>query len=168
MELNTGNFIDRIVVSGTFDAGGQIAVILNRHLVPAIGATYDLMDFSNLVDSGYTFDFTGALLPSGRRWDISQFPIDGTIRVVAGQTGDFSGDGKVDTADYVMWRKGLRATYTTSDYATWHAQFGINSAGGAELDPAQVPEPTATSILLAAAAGMILRRWKRVPRLEPR
>jgi hypothetical protein len=162
MELNTSNFIDRIVVSGTFDAGGQIAVILDRHLVPAIGATYDLMDFASIIDNGYTFDFTSALLPNGRRWDISQFPIDGTIRVVAGVTGDFSGDGKVDSADYVMWRKGLRATYTASDYATWHQQFGTSSSSSAELDASQVPEPAMAGFLFSAAIGVVLRRRKRV------
>ena len=41
--------------------------------------------------------------------------------------GDFNGDGTVDAADYVTWRKGLSGLYAGADYAWWQADFGRNS-----------------------------------------
>jgi hypothetical protein len=35
--------------------------------------------------------------------------------------GDFNNSGTVDAADYVVWRKGLGATYTQTDYDVWRA-----------------------------------------------
>jgi arylsulfatase A-like enzyme len=43
--------------------------------------------------------------------------------------GDFSEDGSVDAADYVVWRKGLGTTHDQNDYGVWRANFGAGSAG---------------------------------------
>jgi formylglycine-generating enzyme len=69
------------------------------------------------------------------------------ITLVSGP-GDFNGDGKVDAADYVVWRE-YDGNDTTS-YATWRANFG-NPAGGAAVVTA-VPEPSA--MFSAVLAGM--------------
>jgi hypothetical protein len=42
--------------------------------------------------------------------------------------GDFNADGIVDSADYVVWRKGLGTTYTTNDFNVWRANFGSTTA----------------------------------------
>ena len=47
--------------------------------------------------------------------------------------GDFNGNGVVDAADYVAWRKGLGTLYTQNDYNVWRAHFGQMPAA------AQVP-----------------------------
>ncbi len=70
----------------------------------------------------------------------------------AALAGDFNGNGIVDAADYVVWRKGLGPTYTPSDYNVWRAQFGRTpgSGTGAGLgDATTVPEP-AVGLFLAA------------------
>ena len=45
--------------------------------------------------------------------------------LVAASTGpgDYNGDGIVNAADYVIWRKGLDATYTQDDYNVWRQQL---------------------------------------------
>jgi hypothetical protein len=73
--------------------------------------------------------------------------------------GDFNADGKVDGADYVVWRDGfvpfdplnpkLRSIYTMADYDIWRANFGAGAAAGSAVGG--VPEPTG---LLLAAVGL--------------
>jgi pimeloyl-ACP methyl ester carboxylesterase len=67
--------------------------------------------------------------------------------------GDFSGDGVVDAADYVVWRKGLGMDYTQNDYDVWRSNFGQTAGSGATLPSAEplsvhVPEPS-TALVLA-------------------
>jgi hypothetical protein len=86
--------------------------------------------------------------------------------------GDFNGDGKVDAADYVVWRAGfvpfdplmpkLRSIYTMDDYNIWRANFGAGAGFGSAVGA--VPEPTA---LLSAAVGLgacLITAGRRSPR----
>ena len=45
--------------------------------------------------------------------------------------GDFNGDGKVDMADYVVWRHNFGAPFTMDDYNTWRQYFGKSLSAGA-------------------------------------
>jgi uncharacterized protein YjbI with pentapeptide repeats len=85
--------------------------------------------------------------------------------LVAHLPGDFNNDGTVDSADYVVWRKGLGTTYTHDDFDVWRAHFGdvLNAgigSGGAgsanSLSPA-VPEPTSIALAVAALGVVALR-----------
>jgi hypothetical protein len=49
---------------------------------PALGSSFDLMDFGSLTASGYAFDFSHAPLDSGLAWDTSRFAATGEISVV--------------------------------------------------------------------------------------
>jgi hypothetical protein len=76
--------------------------------------------------------------------------------------GDFNDDGKVDAADYVVWRKNEG---TQEEYNTWRTNFGRTAGGGdgsaASLAAqASVPEPS--SILLIAGCWL-LAGWKLRP-----
>jgi hypothetical protein len=69
--------------------------------------------------------------------------------------GDFNGNGTVDAADYVVWRK---TDPTPERYNLWRTNFG-RTAGGAALSGAAVPEPTSWLLLiLGAALGTWIRR----------
>jgi hypothetical protein len=163
LDITTVDFYDKLVVTGNFNAGGVIAITTSYYVDLGVGATFDLMDFASLTDSSYTIDLKNAVLPNGRRWDISQFATDGTIRVVAGYTGDFNQDGKVDGADYAVWRKGLRAVYTSDDLSTWRAQFGLSagSGNGTSLDQMpSIPEPASVLLLAVGSMATGLRRRK--------
>jgi hypothetical protein len=75
--------------------------------------------------------------------------------------GDFNGNGKVDAADYVVWRNTLG---DPANYNLWRANFGKPSSGAGVGDgAAAVPEPG--SILLAcgfaaALVGLGRRRFR--------
>ena len=80
--------------------------------------------------------------------------------------GDFNGDGAVDAADYVVWRKGLGTTYTQNDYGVWRAHFGASLGPGsgsalpsAEPLSAAVPEPNSFAILLSGV--LLVLSWRR-------
>jgi hypothetical protein len=84
----------------------------------------------------------------------------------AALAGDFNGNGKVDAADYVVWRNGLGATYTQNDYNIWRSQFGqtpasFGAATGVAIDEsAPVPEPSAIVLSLVALSGLVgMRRY---------
>jgi hypothetical protein len=75
--------------------------------------------------------------------------------------GDFNGDGAVDAADYVEWRKGLGAIYDQSDYGVWRAHFGTSvGPGSGSVDPLSLwsastgpdPAPGGTGFRVPAAA----------------
>jgi hypothetical protein len=94
--------------------------------------------------------------------------------IKAGQTaavaGDYDGNGKVDAADYVIWRNGgplqnevvTIGTVTPEDYTAWRAAFGNPSGSGAG---SAVPEPGSALLSLLGGLAMlgafILRRLRR-------
>lgn len=75
--------------------------------------------------------------------------------------GDYNGNGAVDAADYVYWRKN---DGTQAGYDTWRAHFGqsipgAGSGAGASANAA-VPEPATIVMLTFAAAGWCVRRGR--------
>ena len=78
-----------------------------------------------------------------------------------GLPGDYNGNGSVDAADYVLWRKGgplqnegaSTGVIDQADYDFWRSQFGKTSSGSA-LVAAAVPEP-ATLLLAAGSLTML-------------
>ncbi len=75
--------------------------------------------------------------------------------------GDFSGDGVVDAADFVLWRKYFGAPFTQDDYNTWRANFGRMLSAGLGTN-SSVPEPTTLALWIAALAALAGKRgWRR-------
>jgi len=64
--------------------------------------------------------------------------------------GDFNGDGSVDAADYVVWRKGLAAPM---DYDAWSSNFGRTLDGGSAASTS-APEPPALVMLIIGIFAM--------------
>ncbi|MBN8458180.1 MAG: hypothetical protein J0M04_10110 [Verrucomicrobia bacterium] len=77
---------DRLLVTGSLDAGGQIKVSLINGFNPANYSSFDIANFASFTDSGYGFDFTGAPLDPGLSWDTSAFSTTGTIAVIPEQS----------------------------------------------------------------------------------
>ncbi|MDZ4818761.1 MAG: LamG domain-containing protein [Planctomycetota bacterium] len=76
--------------------------------------------------------------------------------LVAGVSGDYNNNGKVDAADYVLWRNGgplqnevdTPGTVNAADYAAWRALFGNPAGSGSGLVAGSaIPEPC--SVMLA-------------------
>jgi PEP-CTERM motif len=67
--------------------------------------------------------------------------------------GDYNGDGSVDAADYVVWRK--TQINGPQGYADWRANFGRTTGSGSALEAAgAVPEPTSVVLLLVGLASL--------------
>jgi hypothetical protein len=104
-----------------------------------------------LVDSGPSAAFTV----------VATAPVNTVLRGVtlapftAGVPGDYNGNGVVDAADYVLWRKNpANFGGDPGGYNTWRAHFG--SAVGSLATG--VPEPGLTPLLSIAALG--LANWR--------
>ena len=74
--------------------------------------------------------------------------------------GDFNGDGQVDAADYVVWRKGLGTIFTLTDYDLWRANFGtvVGAASGGASGSSAVPEPAAATLFVVSMLLLNLSR----------
>jgi Tol biopolymer transport system component len=76
--------------------------------------------------------------------------------------GDYNEDGRVDTADYTVWRDTLAGSSGGAEkYALWKANFGRGSGSGqVAAEISTVPEP-ATWVLLGGAMSALIRRGRR-------
>jgi hypothetical protein len=80
-------------------------------------------------------------------------------------SGDFNGNGVVDVADYVLWRK---ESSRQADYNKWQAYFGVvagSGAGDSSLSEYGVPEPSSSFLLGICGALGYNRRLRRMRRI---
>jgi hypothetical protein len=70
--------------------------------------------------------------------------------------GDYNGNGKVDAADYVMWREGLNSDPGQAGYDLWRTNFGNGGAGAGSVAAAAVPEPAGLVLMLAGILATII------------
>jgi GH18 family chitinase len=88
-----------------------------------------------------------------------------------GLDGDYNDDGKVDAADYVVWRQNEGTTNAlpndphgetigANQYNTWRANYGMTqpASGGGTI---AVPEPVACWLLMTAALLPVTRHRRR-------
>jgi hypothetical protein len=77
---------------------------------------------------------------------------------VEGLPGDYNNNGKVDAADYVLWRKNPTAYGgNPAGYTTWRANFGNPPGAGSSLGggtQSAVPEPASMMLVVIAVVGM--------------
>ncbi len=114
-------------------------------------------------------DLDGLLRPVGAQVDIGAYEWR-----PAALAGDYNGDGTIDAADYVVWRK---TGGGQSGFDLWRTNFGRTavsgatagrrSAGADSSSSASVPEPSGILMVLTASlARLYLRRI--VPRSDQR
>jgi hypothetical protein len=160
--------------TNTLTAGGKFSVSLAPGFAPALGNSFDLIDWCSTCSLDGTFS-TLALPPlaSGLKWDSWQLYTDGVLTVGVGIPGDFNQNGVVDAPDYVLWRKLLGTTYTPADYNDWRSHFGqtnlpgVGSGAGTVASQAAVPEPSSILLGLMALVATTLR-CNRPRRLKPK
>jgi hypothetical protein len=164
---------------------------------------YPIVGEFPLVVTGTSTDgrtFTGDLLPQSQymfqwtidvmnspflRWEgevawtggrVEQSTIDGALLVPLA-SGDYNGNGSVDTADYVIWRKALGQSNMTpigfladgdndgqvdeDDYYIWRANYGETSVGG-PLSAAGVPEPATWLMIVVALMPLLNAACRRM------
>ena len=69
--------------------------------------------------------------------------------------GDFNGDGRVDAADYVKWRKSDGSPF---GYNTWRTHFGTAGGAGSGFAASSVPEPATLGLVGFMLAWVFLRQ----------
>jgi hypothetical protein len=91
---------------------------------------------------------------------------------VGGINGDFDNDGKVDAADYTVWRDNFGSTTAlpndnalgtpvgNAHYDLWKANFGMG-AGSGSLAASGVPEPASALLMIVAALGLGISRRRK-------
>jgi hypothetical protein len=145
--------LDKLVVTGALNITDALldfnnlgTGVLNGS--PKIFASYGSLTgaaFANVLDipADYTidYDYLGT----------KQIALVGGPLVV---TGDYNLDGKVNAADYVVWRKNPEA-FPPDAYQVWRANFGIPPGAGAGLDGGAVPEPGACFLAICAVCALV-------------
>jgi len=160
---DSGNF------PGSCNNGWCLAYTLNtgttgaRGLIGAISGSNTVLYATTAetsADKLISFIDTGA---SATPTTLATSPANTVYRGVAfvpgplGLAGDYNGDGKVDAADYVTWRKNPAANGgDPAGYTTWRNNFGLPGSGNG-LSAGAVPEPTGVVLLLV---GMLLSGWR--------
>jgi hypothetical protein len=69
--------------------------------------------------------------------------------------GDYNGNGVVDAADYVWWRKN---DGTATGYNTWRTNFGRTGAAASGLKVASVPEPMSGMTMVIVSMVFVGRK----------
>ena len=146
---------------------GNLAVEFDGYS-PVGGESYTLLTAKSI--TGENFRATSLpMLPEGLSWDLdidsdSVMPDSVVLSVMGslpGLPGDYSGNGVVDAADYVVWRK---KNGTQEEYNTWRTNFGRTS-GAASLSDVTAPEP-ASFVLLILGAAVFMHRRRHPPRFD--
>jgi hypothetical protein len=89
-------------------------------------------------------------------------------------SGDYNNNGKVDAADYVVWRNAAATdilpndmtpgTVDASDLGVWRVNFGssasIGSGSGSSFEGSAVPEPSTLVVIFLAVIGVSFRRHR--------
>ncbi len=154
IELVSVATYDKLQVTGSASLAGTLAVTLVGGFFPAVGNAFEIVTAAGLGGSM----FTNTNLPplsSNLAWTVN-YEANGVILTVA-LAGDFNGDGAVDMADYVLWRRGLGSAYMQSDYDIWRTHFGQTTGAGVA---AAVPEPNYLVLALLGVFAAHLQREK--------
>src|SRR5690606_26899319 len=139
------------------------------------------LGYGAIVDLGTIFN------PSGEHDLVFEFQtVDGSVQqgfvlyegipdAPDGLPGDFNNDGRVDAADYTVWRNNLggsesvlngngsgNSVVDAEDYNLWKTHFGTTAGAGAlGLASSQVPEPSSIVLLLFAAGAVLYTTLRR-------
>src|SRR5262249_51537025 len=140
---------------GTFDQGGNL---FQWNETAATSSTRGLRggSWTNNVNDGPAAAIRGNNFP-----DQGADNMGFRVASLPGLPGDFNGDGKVDAADYITWRKGFGATYAQSDYSTWRSDFGQtpgSGSGAIDFASGAVPEPNSALFVFTAFLSAISTR----------
>jgi hypothetical protein len=160
-------------VGGDINLLGALGVTFTA--TPSMGQQFTIMNYGGTLTGTFgTFDI---LVDSPMGPNTVQLSLDyGTQSassivltvdsLITPAPGDFNGDGKVNAADYVLWRKNPSAYGgDPAGYNTWRANFGDPPGSGSSLGGSgAVPEPGFLGLLSCAAVGAIgvCRRRRRV------
>jgi hypothetical protein len=123
IDLSNVEVYDQLQINGNASLAGSLVVSLIGGFTPSVGQTFNILDFAS---SDGTFNqLQLPQLANSLSWNTSRLYSNGSLSIVGGLTGDYNGDGRVDAADYIAWRKNGGAQ---QNYNTWRAHFGQSTS----------------------------------------
>jgi hypothetical protein len=160
-----------VEVAGSASLDGTVNVQLASGFTPVNGDTFQILSASGGITGSLALGSVVAL-PAGLHWELDINATSVLLSVVS--SGDYNGNGVVDAADYVLWRKtlnqsgpGLAAdgngngSVDLGDFDYWRARFGTMVAPAAGIaSGTAVPEPT-TAVLVFLIA--FVSPWQTIP-----
>ncbi len=159
IEIDRFAFLDGTLEVSLADSGAGL-------FTPSVGNTFTILTATEGVQG--TFD--NLQLPGGFTWNVMYGTNSVTLSVTGlGLAGDFNGDGAVNSADYIVWRK---TGGNQADYNAWRSNFGRTNGGAGSVtsDSGAVPEPPGWvlgfSAALVAACGLATRSARFTPRVQ--
>jgi hypothetical protein len=163
-----GSQYDAILASGTLGLDGALQVALINGFAPSAGNSFDILDWGTLNGTFDTLQLPA--LTGGLTWNTSQLYTSGVLSIAAaGLAGDYNNNGRVDAADYVVWREN---DGSQQGYNIWRTNFGraVDAASGAASGPPRlggptfaVPEPASYILALTGMLTVRHRRSRRRP-----
>jgi hypothetical protein len=150
--------IGRLEVTGSLDFGGTLNIGLASGFSPSVNDSFQVVTYGSRLDQ------FAAINGNGITYTADYAANSLNLTVVAAATasigtmpGDFNGDDRVDTADYVVYRKSLGQRLSpftladgngsgivdSGDYDVWKANFGKATSA---------PEAASSKMLAAAVA----------------
>jgi hypothetical protein len=173
--LIPGTQHDQLQVSGIVQVGGVLHVSIlnagNGFQLPKAGDEFTLINAAGGIAG--SFDNAESLTSRGAGSIIDWAILNDANRLILKATavtqliaGDYNADGRVNAADYVVWRKTVGSMSHLAadgnadglvdhlDYQVWRGHFSETAAAGAFRNPGAdqlVPEPVSALLLLWAA-----------------
>jgi hypothetical protein len=159
---------DQLNVTSAFTHGGTVAIDVSQLVGPAAATPLKVIGWGSQIGASASTIVSflgGAALPYA-------FQADGlyvTAQAAAALAGDYNNNGKVDAADYTVWRDkfgaatisnrgvGIMGPVGSADYNYWKSHFGEGTGSGSATGIA-TPEPRAIALLLGfIPVGALLR-----------
>jgi hypothetical protein len=164
----SGSFFNPNATNLTFTFSG------NGDAVTFPGATLPKDGIHSLTDANaHDFPTATSAINSGVNSPTNLLGNSGSVNLsTPTPTGDYNGNHRVDSADYVLWRDTLAQSVTAGhgadgnsdgtinaeDYTFWRSKFGNAAGSGSSLVGSAVPEPAFISCVLT---GVLLTRLRR-------
>ncbi len=158
---DSGIDYDQLAVLGSAILEGALEVSLSdingTPFTPLPGDYFTILTATQGV-TGQFDQISLPALPFGSAWQVDYLPSAVSLTVIS--TPDFNGDGVVDAADYIVWRKNGG---TQQQYDLWKANFGMVLGAGSGAGSGEVPEPSclATALLAIVLTVTGIRRKSR-------
>jgi autotransporter-associated beta strand protein len=170
LELEIGGLIPgsefaQLLVSGNATVAGTMEVTLTNGFSPTVGQSFTILTADD-VDGVFTTEPVSPL--PNLAFDLVYNAQSVVLTVLSALPGDYNGNGVVDAADYVVWRKN---DGTSTGYNTWRAHFGQTAGNGAAFKSvaasSAVPEPPALApIVLACLVSRLMSPRSKLPSYE--
>ncbi len=153
IQTNVGNFYRDDWTGGNYNIGlaatGNYSAFNDQNLLTDVGAySFASSPYGTFDQGGNVLEWNEAIIDDtfrglrGGSWSLQSYYLNSSIRdvfynptdegsgigfrvaTVPPIVGDYNGDGVVDAADYVVWRKDVPRPYTQSDYDVWRSHVG--------------------------------------------